>query len=149
VWWTHDAVRDALADAAEKLDRHERRLGPRLKISGIYSQVLRNNRADGQGEADGHAADVIEPLTDREVRRVRPLTAVEIDEMERVNGWIEWLPEGDDRRLVGAASLMIGEQGRHVDWVEIKRQVRSARSPNALRVRYSRALTQIARRLNH
>jgi hypothetical protein len=71
---------------------------------------------------------------------------VEHKAMMEALGWCEWL-SGDERRLVGRVIEQLRKRDR-VEWPEIRRELASQRTTDALRKAYGRALERICARLN-
>jgi len=72
---------------------------------------------------------------------------VEHRAMTEALGWCEWLG-GEDRRIVGRVIEMRRLRHGAVEWPEIRRDLGTLRTTDALRKAYSRALERICNRLN-
>jgi hypothetical protein len=144
--WTPGAVQERLVEAFEFLDRHVPSGRYPFAGDGPWSLVVRDNRAAAQ--VDGEVADYVEPESDREVKRRVGLRSAEVDRMEATLAWGAYLDEArGDRRLVGMVCIAIANEGGQIDWQAVKRKLASPRSPNALRMRYNRAISTICRAL--
>lgn len=104
--------------------------GPKVRIMALWREVL-PERVDLDGE--GQAA---RPGVSRELHR----------RMDEALAWCERL-SGDERRIVGMA-IEAQRHATQVDWVLVRRKLRSERTTDALRKAYSRALSRICGKLN-
>jgi hypothetical protein len=105
--------------------------GPRVKIMALWREVL-PERVD----IDGEGSDARPGVSRGGYAR-----------MEEAFRWCECL-SGPERRLLGRVMMMrIAERG-HVEWPVIRRQLGETCTTDALRKRYSRALSRICGKLN-
>lgn len=79
--------------------------------------------------------------------RPGPLTRDEIARRDEASEWLTWAP-ARDRRLVILALVMLAAGKPRVEWMRLKPLLGVEFGADGLRMRYSRAVTGIARRLN-
>lgn len=81
-----------------------------------------------------------------------PLDAAEVDERDRVTGWLALVADEQVRKAVWLASEALARgdcgPGGRVPWGGIARWVRWERTPNALKLRYKQALGEVVCALN-
>lgn len=70
-------------------------------------------------------------------------TRAEISEMEEAFAWLDGVAP-DDRKLIGLAIVQLAQGKREVSWLDLMRKMGVKRGADGLRMRYSRAITQIA-----
>lgn len=80
----------------------------------------------------------------QEKPRPLPLSIEEVAERDQVSEWLLLVPERD-RRLVVLALIQLANGQSRVRWSQIRRQLTEETSPHGLGMRYSRAITKIAR----
>ena len=77
-------------------------------------------------------------------RRPRvPLDSAEVDERDRVTGWLQHAGEPVDRRIVWLATRQLHHGEGRVPWTAIREWLAEARSPAAIRKRYVFALARM------
>lgn len=147
-FWSFADVQEEIVWAVDALDRHVPSGRSPYAKDGPWALVIRDNRAFAQH--DGEVADYVEPETDREVRRRFGLRTAEVERMQAALKWVEFIPDDDRqlRKLVGVVAMLMVRDGPHTSWLDVRRMMRSDRSPDALRMRYSRAITMICKALN-
>lgn len=77
-----------------------------------------------------------------------PLTRAEIARRDAASAWLLLIPEEGDRRLVAMGVVMKAATGRRIDWVRMVKLWGAQATTDALRKRYSRAITAVARALS-
>lgn len=77
-----------------------------------------------------------------------PLDAGEVGEYRRIVGWLQMIEDPADRRMVWLATARLAAGEGRVPWTAVKRWIGSDRSPDALVLRYRRALALVVCRLN-
>jgi hypothetical protein len=75
------------------------------------------------------------------------LRTAEVDRMETVLGWLRFARPAD-AKLIGLALRQLAHAQAHVDWGLVKKGMAWTGTPDALRMRYGRALTLICHSLN-
>lgn len=84
---------------------------------------------------------------DRDAQPRQPgLRAAEVDRMNETLAWVEWVPERD-RKLVGVALSRLERGDATVPWIALAPVLALGVGPDALRMRFDRAITRIAARL--
>lgn len=106
-------------------------------IAGEYSETLLTNESGK--ELQVRKLDTLRPRT--------PLTVAEVDRLECLRGWLQLLPDGDDRRIVWEASFNLW-RGEAFDWAAIKRRTRYPHSTQRLGFRYREAVAKLVCRVN-
>ena len=81
------------------------------------------------------------------VPRPLPLSREQIAEMEEASEWMRFVPERD-RQLVALALLQLARGVKQISWKAIRRAMNADVGTRGLGMRYSRALTAIARALS-
>lgn len=85
---------------------------------------------------------------DAEPTPARPgVSRSQYQRMEEALGWCQWV-EPAARRLIGRVMLHLASD-REPHWPAIRRNLRDARTTDALRKAYSRSITRICNKLNH
>lgn len=141
-FWTFDMVQDRLVEAMIICWRNPDRERGWQTLRSAWPDVLRELSA---GDYDARGGD----LTSSEVAlRPAALTRLEQAEMEEAFGWLDRVPT-DDRKVIGLAIAKLAS-GNHrtVPWRQLLRPMGLTRGSDGLRVRYGRAITSIANRLN-
>lgn len=77
-----------------------------------------------------------------------PLDAGEVAEYQRVVGWLQLIEDPADRRVVWLATARLAAGEGRVPWTAVKRWIGSERSPDALVLRYRKAMALVVCRLN-
>jgi hypothetical protein len=136
-WWSFDAVQERMLEAWSYMMRMPDGEAAWMRAGGRSSMpaVVRSVRA----------GDILE------TRAGRPgLRSAQVDLVERLltgeGAWIEWVVPRD-RPLVARVLRMAGRK-TGVDWIDVAESEGGQVSAEALRKRYSRAITGIAIRLN-
>lgn len=141
-WWTFDAVRDALVDAAALWARSPGGGHWPFASDGPWHLMTRE-RAAGDYDArggEGVSSDVpIRPL---------PLSRDEVARRDGVSEWLRAIDKPEDRRLVALACGYLARGHGRVPWGQIKRKLGVAFGKDGLRRRFERAVSQIAKALN-
>ena len=107
-------------------------------IKGEYSETL--IRTEAGKELQVRKIDAREPRT--------PLSAAEVDERDRVTGWLQSVQDDALRRCIWEASAALARGEGRVPWRAIALWLRWERTPNALKARYRLALGELVCRLN-
>lgn len=111
-------------------------------LRSAWPAVLRELSA---GDYDARGGD----LSSSEVAlRPASVTRAEQDEMEEAFGWLDHVAP-EERKVIGLAVIKLAS-GKHrsVPWGDLLRPMGLARGSDGLRMRYGRAITSIACRLN-
>ena len=147
-FWDFASVEEEIVWAVDALDRHVPSGRSPYATDGPWALVIRDNRVFAS--TNGEPADYVEPETDREVRRRFGLRTAEVERMQVALKWVEFIPDDERqlRKLVGVVAMLMVRDGPHVSWIEVRRRMGSDRSPDALRMRYSRSITLICKALN-
>lgn len=136
-WWSFDAVQGRMLEAWRYMARMPDGEAAWLRACSRSSMpaIVRSARA----------GDTLETRTGRP-----GLRSAQVDLVERVltgeGAWIEWVVPRD-RSLVATVLRMSGRR-TGVDWLDVAESEGGLVGAEALRKRYSRALTGIAVRLN-
>jgi hypothetical protein len=72
----------------------------------------------------------------------------EVDAMEEAFRWIEWVPAGQSRLIMGLALDVLSRGASEVPWRGLCKPLGWGGHPDALRKRYGRAVALICKRLN-
>ncbi|QAY77911.1 hypothetical protein [Sphingosinicella sp. BN140058] len=138
--FTFQQVEDRLVEAMDLWRRSPDRERGWLHVKACWPEVVRQGwRVNTDGEHDEREA-VQEP------RRPRP-TRAQIEAMVEASEWLLLAPE-EDRRLVAAVLVCYARGMKKVPWMKIwDRFGRGRPGPDGLRMRYSRAITAIAKAL--
>ncbi|UYY60118.1 hypothetical protein [Sphingomonas sp. S2-65] len=139
--WTFEAVQERLVEAVITCWRHPDRERAWQQVRSTWPEVLREQAAgdyDARG-GDGSSSDVA----------IRPaaLTRRDMGEMEEAFGWLDSVAPAE-RKLVGLALVQLAAGKREVSWRRLLRPMGLARGSDGLRMRYARALSGVAARLN-
>lgn len=141
-FWTFDMVQERLIEAMIICWRNPDRERGWQTLRSAWPDVLREVSA---GDYDARGGD----LSSSEVA-LRPcaLTRAEQGEMEEAFAWLDHVPV-EDRKVIGLAIVKLAS-GKHraVPWRDLLRPMGMARGADGLRMRYGRAITSIAHRLN-
>lgn len=129
--WTFRQVEDRLVEAWDFLCRlPDREAGwLRLSISGLWQQIIRQ-QADYRDGSFAAAPRV-------------GLRAVEVDRMDEALGWLDMVRPAD-RMVIGHALPWLSRGAVEVPWMQIAADMGWAGTPDALRMRYGRAVARIA-----
>jgi len=84
---------------------------------------------------------------DRMLADMRNLTPAEVGRMNEALAWAEFT-RPNDRMLIGMALDGLASGQAHVEWGDLRARLGLPITPNAVRMRYSRAISNIALRLN-
>jgi len=146
-FWTFADVEARLIGAVELWRRSPG--GGRSPFAGDAPWELAFRDAPGPGSA--YSWDVIKEEAEAAARRRVPLSRAEVAERDAASALILLAPERD-RRLV-VVTVAAKASGRRVRWSEIRRALGPQGRPGGtglrgLGMRYSRAVTAIARALN-
>lgn len=139
--WTFAMVEDRLVEAMITMWRQPDRERAMLRggRDGPWHLVTAEaGDYDARGGLETGGEIVIRPAS---------LTRREVEEMEEAFGWVEWL-KPVDRKLVGLAVSKLAAGRREVPWVELLRPLGLKRGRDGLRIRYGRAVSTMAARLN-
>lgn len=79
--------------------------------------------------------------------RMPPLSRADIAAMQEASEWLLWVSERD-RRLVTLAIAALATGAKQVPWKRLLRPMGLQRGADGLRMRYGRAISSIAARLN-
>lgn len=96
-------------------------------------------------EAGDYAGDGQDGVSDSRVPRP-PLDAAEVAEHRRIVGWLQLIPDEADRKVVWVATRLVF-QGQGREWTRIAKSLKLGVGPDAVAVRYRRALCTIVCRL--
>lgn len=141
-FWTWELVRDALVEVADLWRRSPGMGGSPFATDGPWHLMERDSQAgdyDARG-GEGKSSDV--PL------RPLPLGCEEVDRRDRVSGWLGFIAEPRDRKLVVLAVGQLAAGRRNISWRRIRERFGIARGEFGLRKRYEKAITQIVEALN-
>lgn len=101
-------------------------------------------RSGHLGDYDARGGDL-----DAEVEpRPLPLTRAEVEQRDRVTAWLDYIPDADDRRLVGMALKALASGQKQVPWKRLLKPMGVKRGYDGLRKRYERAIGAICSALN-
>ncbi len=100
-----------------------------------------------QGEQGDYAGDGQDGVSSSAAPRT-PLDAAEVGEYQRIVGWMQMIDDPADRRMVWLATARLAAGEGRVPWTAVKRWIGSERSPDALVLRYRKALALVVCRLN-
>lgn len=115
-------------------------------IGGDYSETLIVNEAGRELQ--------VRKVESRAPRT--PLSSAEVDALETLRRWLSMVPDADgpgleaahDRKLVWLATGRLAAGEGRVPWKAVGRWIGSPRTPEALVMRYRRALAGVVCRLN-
>lgn len=136
-----DAVEEALVDAFVLWRRTPGEGRWPFASDGPWHLVQRSTMA---GDYDARGGDLDEEIEASPL----PLTREEVERRDRVTGWIDLVPDAEDRRLIGMALRALAGGADRVPWKRIMKQMGLTRGRDGLRKRYSRAITVICQTLN-
>lgn len=131
-FWTFDAVQERLVEAVELWRRMPGDRPSAAAKDGPWHLI----QAEWGDYADADAAP----------RRL-PLSRAEYAAMMEASEWLGWVGERD-RRLVVLAVSELARGAAQVPWMRLKARMGVRFGADGLRMRYSRAITAIAVRLN-
>jgi hypothetical protein len=134
VFWSFDVVREHLVEAWKLLGRMPDRERAWLHVratDGPWDQVM---------------PDRIGLYEDAAPARLG-LRSAEVDRMELVLSWLRFVRPADVK-LIGLALKQLASDQAHVEWTDVKRAMAWAGTPDALRMRFGRALSAICHSLN-
>lgn len=123
---------------------------------GLVEAMILWKRSPGGGRwpfaSDGPwylvKAELYGPDVDKDAPlRPMPLTRAEVDERDATSEWLRFVPDRD-RRLVILAIAQIASGRARVNWIGLRKPMRVKLGADGLRMRYSRAITAICRKLN-
>lgn len=134
--WSFVDVKDRLIEAAEIQRRMDSGRWP-FASDGPWHLIVEDKRA-WDWDADGW-----EQLP---VPKLRP-SRDQIARSEEATGWLRFVRETDRRLVVMAVTALACGQGR-VPWARLVRPMGETRGPDALRMRFNRAITAICNGLN-
>jgi hypothetical protein len=77
-----------------------------------------------------------------------PLGKAEVAQMREAFGWLLLVPEDMDRRVILLAVIERAKGPKRVPWARVARQMGGRHQPDALRMRYIRAMGDLTRRVN-
>jgi hypothetical protein len=138
-FWSFDAVEERMVEAMELWRRAPDRERGWLHVKAFWPQIRRS------GVFQIVAGELDHPEEKPELKPL-PLTRAEVAAMMEASDWLLHVPERD-RRLVTIA-LFYQAQGKQPQWAKIKRRLGIPFGADGLRMRYSRAITQICKSLN-
>lgn len=133
VFWTFALVEERLVEAWRFLQRL-----PDREAGWLRTNVMSLWR------------EVVPDRLERFEEAPRPRMGLRTAEVDRMNDTLAWLDHTRpaDRKLIGLALRFLATEQASVEWVRIKRDLGWDGTPDALRMRYSRAITRIAHVLN-
>lgn len=141
-FWTYDGIEERLVNALllwrRMPDRERGWLHVRAHWPEIRRLVGRLGRAVG-GEVD-HEEENPQP-------RPRPLTRAQVGEMEAASELLRFVPERD-RKLVALAVAWLASGETRVPWTRVLGDLGLDLTTDALRKRYSAAITAICEGVN-
>jgi hypothetical protein len=134
-YWTFEAVEERLIEAWEFLGRMPDREArfQRVSISSLYQSIVRE--WNDYWQTDDHPPRL-------------GLRSAEVDRMEQALGWMTGYVRPADRKLVGLALQALAKGAAEVPWRGLCKPMGWGGHADALRKRYSRAITRIANSLN-
>jgi hypothetical protein len=140
--WTWQAVQDRMAEAMRHWWRsHDSEA--RFNLGGRISSVWQSyfpDRADLTSWGSLVDLETAEP-------RPLPLSRADMARMVEASEWLAHVREGD-RRLVVLALVYLAKGHKRVPWLKIKRRLGVDYGADGLRMRFSRAITDVAVVLN-
>jgi hypothetical protein len=84
------------------------------------------------------------PSSDAESAPCAPgLRTAEVARMEEALAWVAWVPERD-RRLLGLVLSALDRGEAQAPWIDLAHVIGAGATPDALRMRYGRAVSRIA-----
>jgi len=134
---SYDDVREALVEAVELYRRYAAVGRFPFASDGPWHLISREDRDAYTGGDKSPARMPRLPLSKAEVARMR----------ERLE-WLLLVPDDIDRRIIVLAIEKLTNGGSRVPWGELVRPMGVALGPDALRMRYVRALGALTRRVN-
>ena len=145
IWWTFAMVQDRLVEAwaFQRAMPHVIRRNP-MASDGPWHLVIRDRADLAEQALAGHELVSIGRAT------LRP---DEVDRMDEALGWVKHV-RPTDVRLVSMAIASLERSGHRIAWSEIaprcglRNRMGRALGPEALQMRYRRAIADIARALN-
>lgn len=139
-WWTFDLVREALVEAVELWQRSPRAgHAPMRSCWPVDLMVGEGGDYDARGGLDSAVEVVPRPL---------PLSRAEVDQRDRVSGWLMLVPAEADRRLLGVCLSFHARGYTALPWSRIMLALGVSRGKDGLAKRYRAALRAIAEGLN-
>lgn len=139
-WWTFDLVREALVEAVELWQR-----SPRAGHAPMRSCWPTDLMVGEWGDYDARGGiDSAVEVTPRPL----PLSRAEVDQRDRVSGWMQLVPGEADRRLLGVCLAFHARGYTQLPWAKIMRVLGLTRGKDGLAKRYRAALRAIAEGLN-
>ena len=139
--WTLDDVEEAFVECHD-LWRRSPGGGKRPFAGDAPWHLLQRSAQDGDYCGDGQ--DGVASST----RPRAPLNTREIAQRDRLTGWLQWIADPVDRRIVWYAAGALHREESRVPWKELAKAIDWERSRNALAWRYKRSLAAIVCRLN-
>jgi len=139
--WTFDMVQDRLVEAMITCWRHPDRERAWQRVRSTWPEVLREIAV---GDYDARGGD--HSSSDVAIRPAA-LTRQDVAEMEEAFGWLDAVAPAE-RKLVALALAELARGQRQVRWRRLLRPMGLARGSDGLRMRYGRAISGIAARLN-
>src|SRR5690606_29648550 len=134
---------DALQDAFVRCHELERRMPGegRWPFAGDGPwNLIQGEQGDYAGDGQDGVSSSAAPHS--------PLDAAEVGEYQRIVGWMQMVDDPADRRMVWLATARLAAGEGRVPWTAVKRWIGSERSPDALVLRYRKALALVVCRLN-
>jgi hypothetical protein len=77
-----------------------------------------------------------------------PLDSGEVDRLAELRAWVQLIPHESDRKLVWLATARLHAGEGRVPWKALARWLKIDRSPDALALRYRKALARVVCKLN-
>lgn len=139
-WWTFELVREALVEAAVLWQRSPKAGHAPMRSAWPVDLMVREVwEYDARGGLDSASEVVVRPV---------PLSRAEVDQRDRVSGWMMLVPSDDDRRLLGVCLAFHARGYVQLPWAKIMRALGVKRGKDGLAKRYRAALRAIAVGLN-
>src|SRR3546814_8311083 len=132
--WTFEMVQERLVEAMLLWRRMPDRERGWLAVKAYWPEMRRHNHF-------GDYADV------EASPRPLPLSLEDYARMEQASGWLAYV-RGQDRPLIALAVAWLAAGYQSVHWLKLRRPLGVTYGADGLRMRYGRAITAIARRLD-
>lgn len=142
-WWSFELVREALVDAVVLWQRSPKAGHAPMRSCWPVDLMVRSFERDGDYDARG-GLDSASEVTVRPL----PLSRGEVDQRDRVSGWMMLVPVEADRRLLGVCLEFHARGYTQLPWAKIMRELGVKRGKDGLAKRYRASLRAIAEGLN-
>jgi hypothetical protein len=152
-FWTYEAVEERMIEAVRLWWRSPG--DGRWPFAGDapWHLMTRRTRMEASGLKGMDVQRMLQTIDQEETKRMEgaerrmPLTREDVARRDEATEWLGFVADRD-RRLVTLALLQLAAGHKRVPWMKLKRVLGVEYGADGLRMRYSRAISSIAKQLN-